>query len=102
MQISKSVVERIISTATPCIRWGGGGGGRSSETSERSAAQHLAESADNVNKIGRVRELGQWREDETAEQELEGPPSPVGFLSCLFQFGLRICRVYLTLTCWTA
>lgn len=61
---------------------GGGGGGRSPETSERSAAQHLAESTDNVNTIGRVRELGDWREDETAEQELEGVPSPVGCL-CL-------------------
>ena len=78
---------------------GGGGGDRSPDTSERSAAQHLAESTDNVNTIGRVRELGQWREDETAEQELEGAPSPVGFLSCLFPVWLGICRVYLTLTC---
>ena len=91
----------LLSTATPrhpCIRWGvGEAADRQKQASE---AQRSISPTDNVNTIGRVRELAYWREDETAEQELEGVPSTVVCLP--FPSLAGTCRVYLTLTCEAA
>ena len=57
---------------------------------QASEAQRSISPTDNVNTIGRVRELGYWREDETAEQELEGRAIACWLSVCLFPVWLGL------------